>query len=126
MAAPEDVFEFITSNNMRWVDLQFFDVEGRIHRTSINARELTSASFSKGVFCGDLKEVFGWPEEGELVLMPDANTFGRVPWEPSTLRLICNVAVTPGGDRYLKDSRYVPERALVNGKAMGFTELTWK
>jgi glutamine synthetase len=124
MAAPEDVFEFITSNNMRWVDLQFFDVEGRLHRTSLNARELSSASFSKGIYCGDLKEVFGWPEEGELVLMPDANTFARVPWEPSTMRIICNVAVSPAGDRYLKDPRYVPQRALVNAKAMGFTDMT--
>lgn len=124
MATPEDVFEYITSNNIRWVDLQFFDVEGRMNRTSINARELTSASFTKGVYCGDLKEVFGWCEEGELVLMPDPDTFGRIPWEPGTMRIICNVVVTPRGERYLKDPRYVPERAAVNAHAMGFTEVT--
>jgi len=124
MAAPEDVFEYISSNNIRWVDLQFFDVEGRMNRTSINAREINTASFTKGIYCGDLKEVFGWADEGELVLMPDANTFGRIPWEPSTMRIICNVVVSPGGERYLKDPRYVPERALVNSKAMGFTDLT--
>ncbi len=124
MAAPEDVFEYISSNNVRWVDLQFFDVEGRINRTSINAREINTSSFSKGISCGDLKEVYGWPTEGELLLMPDANTFGRVPWEPSTMRLICNVILAPSGERFLKDPRYVPERALVNAKAMGITDVT--
>jgi len=59
MPTPEDVFEFISSNNIRWVDLQFFDVEGRMNRTTVNARELNNASFSKGIACGDLKEVYG-------------------------------------------------------------------
>lgn len=124
MPTPEDVFEYMTSNNMRWIDLQFFDVEGKIHRTTVNAREFNADSFSKGVYCGDLKEVFGWPEEGELVLVPDPNTFGRVPWEPSTLRMICNLVVSPKGERYLKDPRYVPERAAINAHAMGFTNMT--
>jgi len=124
MAGPEDVFEYVSSNNVKWIDLQFFDVEGRLNRTSINARELNAASFSKGIACGDLKEVYGWPEEGELILMPDPTTFGRVAWEPSTMRIICNVILAPSGDRYLKDPRYVPERALVNAKAMGVTDVT--
>lgn len=124
MPSPEDVFEYITSNNMRWVDLQFSDVEGRLHRTSINSREVNDDAFSKGIYCGDLKEVFGWPEAGELVLVPDPDSFGRVPWEPSTMRMLCNVRVAESGERFLKDSRYVPERALVNSKAMGFTGAT--
>jgi glutamine synthetase len=122
MPSPEDVFEYMTSNNMRWVDLQFSDVEGRIHRTTINSREITESSFTKGIYCGDLKEIFGWPEAGELVLVPDADSFARVPWEPSTLRMLCNVVVAESGERFLKDSRYVPERALVNAKAMGYTD----
>ncbi|MBN2122028.1 glutamine synthetase beta-grasp domain-containing protein [Candidatus Micrarchaeota archaeon] len=124
MPSPEDVFEYITSNNMRWVDLQFSDVEGRTHRTTINAREVSEASFTKGIYCGDLKEIFGWAEAGELVLLPDPDTFGRVPWEPSTLRMLCNVVVAETGERFLKDSRYVPERAHVNSSAMGFTDAT--
>ena len=124
MPGTDDVFEYITSNNIRWVDLQFFDVEGRLNKTTLNARELNTSSFSRGIYCGDLKEVFGWSDEGELVLMPDANTFGRVPWEPSTMRMICDVMVSPGKERFLKDPRYVTERASVNAGAMGFTEIT--
>ncbi len=124
MPTPEDVFEFISSTNSRWVDLQFFDVEGRLQRTTVNAREFDQSAFSKGIHCGDLKEVFGWSDEGELVLLPDPNTYGKVPWEPSTVRLICNLTVSPKGERFLKDSRYVSERAAMNAKAMGFTNIT--
>jgi glutamine synthetase len=95
-----------------------------MHRTTLNSRELTESAFTKGIYCGDLKEVFGWPEAGELVLVPDPDTFGRVPWEPSTLRMLCNVMVAETGEKFLKDSRYVPDRALVNSKAMGFTDAT--
>ncbi|MEM4272116.1 MAG: glutamine synthetase beta-grasp domain-containing protein, partial [Candidatus Bilamarchaeaceae archaeon] len=124
MPTPEDVFEFISSTNSRWVDLQFFDVEGRLQRTTVNAREFDQSAFSKGVCCGDLKEVFGWSEEGELILLPDANTYGKVPWEPSTIRLICGILVSPKAERFLKDPRYVAERAALNAKAMGFTNVT--
>lgn len=121
MPTPEDVFEFITANNIRWVDLHFSDVEGKMHKTTVNAREMGEGAFSKGIVCGDLKEVFGWTEEGEIILLPDPNTYGRVPWEPSTVRLICNLVVSPKGERYLKDARYVLERATMNAKTMGFT-----
>jgi len=40
------------------------------------------------------------------------------------MRIICNVVLAPSGDRYLKDPRYVPERTVVNAKAMGITDLT--
>ncbi len=124
MPTPEEALEFISVNNTKWIDLQFADTSGRMNRTTIHAREFTMDAFSGGIHCGDLKEVFGWNEEGELLLRPDPDTIGRVPWEANTVRFICDVVVAPKFGRFLKDPRYVSERLMVNAKAMGLSDVS--
>ncbi|NYZ60526.1 glutamine synthetase beta-grasp domain-containing protein [Candidatus Micrarchaeota archaeon] len=122
MPTPEEALEFINVNNTKWIDLQFIDISGRLNRTTVHAREFTADAFVNGVQCGNIQDSFGWSQDGELVLRPDPDTFGRVPWEANTVRFICDVVVAPKMERFLKDPRYVAERVTVNAKAMGLTE----
>ena len=124
MPTPEEVLEFAAANNIRWLNLQFVDVYGNLNKTTMNIRDLTDDMFSNGISCGDLMEVYGWSEDGELLLRPDADTYGRVPWEASVLRLICDVIVAKKKERFLKDPRCAAERAEVNAKAMGISSIT--
>ncbi len=124
MPTPEEAMEFINVNNTKWIDLQFVDASGRLNRTTINSREFSPAAFTSGISCGNLQEAFGWSPDGELLLRPDPDTFGRVPWEANTVRFICDVVVAPKAERYLKDPRYVSERLMVNAKAMGISEVS--
>ena len=121
MPTPAEVLDYANSNNIRWVNLQFIGTDGKFNKTTISARELTEDSFEDGISCGDLKEVYGWSEDGEMLLLPDANTYGRVPWEANAMRIICDVIVSGNKGRFLKDPRYAAERAEVNAKAMGIT-----
>ena len=123
MPTPEEALEFINVNNTKWIDLQFIDITGRLNRATVHSREFNSDSFANGVNCGDLQEVFGWSDEGELVLRPDPDTFGRVPWEANTVRFLCDVMVAPKFERFAKDPRYVAERVAVNARAMGLSEV---
>jgi glutamine synthetase len=111
--------KYIATNEIRWVDLQFFDIKGQMHRVSVSNRKLEEATFGNGIHAADLNEVFGSSDQGDLVLLPDPDTLARLPWEPATVRLICDVIVAVKKERFLKDPRYVAERMETNLGAAG-------
>ncbi len=119
MSAIDDVLKYIATNEIRWIDLQFFGVDGTLHRTSISNRKIEEDTFGKGTYIADLQEVYGKSDQGELVLLPDPDTLARIPWEPTTVRFLCDVIAMPEKERYLKDSRYVAERMETNLSAAG-------
>jgi len=119
LSAIDDVMKYIATNEIRWVDLQFFDIKGQMHRVSVSNRKLEEATFGSGVHAADLAEVFGNSDQGDLVLLPDPDTLARLPWEPATVRLICDVMVAVKKERFLKDPRYVAERIETNFSAAG-------
>jgi glutamine synthetase len=119
MGAVDEVLKYIATNEIRWIDLQFFDIRGALHRTTVSNKDIEEAIFSKGISAVDLLEVFPGGEQGELVLLPDPDTVARLPWEVSTIRLICDVITAITAERYVKDTRYVAERIEKNLEAMG-------
>lgn len=119
MTVIDDVLKYIATNEIRWIDFQFFDITGMMHKTTVSNRKIEEESFGKGIHVGDLKEVFGPSEQGNLSLLPDPDTLARIPWEPNTVRLICDTIVSVSGERFLKDSRYVAERIETNLQAAG-------
>jgi glutamine synthetase len=119
LSAIDDVMKYIATNEIRWVDLQFFDIKGQMHRISVSNRKLEEATFGNGIHAADLSEVYGNSDQGDLVLLPDPDTLARLPWEPATVRLICDVVVAVKKERFLKDPRYVAERMETNLGAAG-------
>ncbi len=119
MSAIDDVLKYIATNEIRWVDLQFHDIRGRMHRVSVSNRKIGEASFGNGLYAADLGPIFGESSQGELVLLPDPDTLARLPWEPATVRIICDIIVSLKKERFLKDPRYVAERVETNLRAAG-------
>jgi glutamine synthetase len=119
LSAIDDVMKYIATNEIRWIDLQFHDIKGTLHRVSVSNRKLEEASFGNGIHAAELSEVFGGSEQGDLVLLPDPDTLARLPWEPATVRLICDIVVAVKKERFLKDPRYVAERMETNLGAQG-------
>jgi glutamine synthetase len=119
LSAIDDVMKYIATNEIRWIDLQFFDIKGQMHRVSVSNRKLEEASFGNGLHAAELDEVFGKSDQGDLVLLPDPDTLARLPWEPATVRLICDVLVAVKKERFLKDPRYVADRMETNLGAAG-------
>jgi len=120
--AVDSVLKYMATNEIRWVDLQFFDVTGKMNKVTVSSKIIEEASFTKGIHGADLSPALGGTEAGELVLLPDPDTAARLPWEVSTIRLLCDVIVATTNERYLKDSRYVSERIETNLKALGVKE----
>ncbi len=117
--AVDEVLKYIATNEIRWIDLQFFDIRGALHRTTVSNKDIEEAVFAKGMHAADLFEVFADSSQGELVLLPDPDTVARLPWEVSTIRLICDIVTAIETERYLKDTRYVAERMERNLEAIG-------
>ena len=117
--SADEVLKYIATNEIRWVDLQFFDLAGRLHKTTVSNKDIDEYAFTKGTYAANLSEIFGPSPQGELLLLPDANSLARMPWEPSSIRLMCDIVVAGTGERFLKDSRYVAQRAQTNLEALG-------
>ncbi len=119
MVSADEVLKYIATNEIRWIDLQFFDVSGQLHKTTISNKDIDEYAFTKGIAAADLSNIFGTNEKGELLLLPDSTSLARLPWEPSSVRLLCNVVTAVNGERYAKDSRHVTERVQTNIQAAG-------
>ncbi|MEM3075667.1 MAG: glutamine synthetase family protein [Candidatus Bilamarchaeaceae archaeon] len=122
MAAIDDVLKYIATNEIKWVDFHFFGITGVLHRTTVSNRKVDEDTFGRGIRTADLRNVFGESPQGELVLLPDPDTLARIPWEPSTVRLISDIMAMPEKERFLKDSRYIAERIMTNLNAAGISE----
>jgi len=60
-----------------------------------------------------------------MVLLPEASTYAKIPWDQSTVRIFCNVMEAGGTERFSRDSRYIAERAEGELKKNGFDVSYW-
>lgn len=119
MGSIEDVLKYIATNEVRWVDLQFFDLRGSLQRVTVSSKSLSDSSFTRGIPAARPEEALGASGQGDLILMPDPDTIARLPWETSSVRLICNVAVAMTESPYLMDCRQAMDRLEGNLQAAG-------
>src|SRR5918999_2235064 len=116
------VLERVRDEEVRFVYLWFTDLEGHLKSFSITPQELEGALDDGMGFDGSSITGFNPIEESDMVAIPDPGTFQLMPAEPGetkVARLICDI-VTPDGDPYEGDPRYVLRRALDRMRAMGF------
>jgi glutamine synthetase len=107
---------------VEFVLLWFTDIEGHLKSFAITPQELEDALDDGMGFDGSSITGFNAIEESDMVAIPDPETFQLMPWqegETKVARMICDI-VTPDGNPYEGDSRYVLRRALERMKEMGF------
>ncbi|MDA4120771.1 MAG: type I glutamate--ammonia ligase [Thaumarchaeota archaeon] len=127
---PPEVLELVESQGVKFVDLQFTDVPGRLHHVSIPAEMMMEEMFTAGVAKLDGSSVKGFVEihESDMLLVPDASTYGSIPWiddSVKTARLICDVRSGYGAGRFSRDPRHVAQTAESKIKEAGFTDSLW-
>ncbi|MBD3187728.1 type I glutamate--ammonia ligase [Candidatus Bathyarchaeota archaeon] len=112
----DDVFEEIEEKNIKFVRLQFTDINGRMKSFAISAKMLDGA-FSRGVnFDGSSITGYHAIQESDMIAKPDPSTFAIVPWredkeEGGTCRFICDV-FTKDNQPFEGDSRYILKKTL--------------
>jgi glutamine synthetase len=120
--ARRSALERAKAENVEFVLLWFTDIEGHLKSFAITPQELEDALDDGMGFDGSSITGFNAIEESDMVAIPDPDTFQLMPWregETKVARMICDI-VTPDGNPYEGDSRYVLRRALERMKSMGF------
>ncbi len=125
-----EVMDRLSREAVKFVDLQFTDVPGRLRHVSIPAEMMTERMFSDGVAKLDGSSVKGFVEinESDMMLVPDPSTFGVIPWSEEgirTARLICDVRSGYGAGRFSRDPRRVAQKAEETIRQAGFTDSLW-
>jgi glutamine synthetase len=127
---PKEVLGLIADKRIRFVDLQFSDVPGRMQHVTVPSEMISEKTFTEGVAKLDGSSIKGFTEiyESDMILLPDATTFGVIPWSAENLRscrMICNVHWGFGNQRFSRDVRYVADKAVDAIKSEGFTGSLW-
>jgi glutamine synthetase len=127
---PKDVLTLLEKDSVKFVDLQFTDVPGRLRHVTLPSEMMNEEMFSEGVAKLDGSSVKGFVDiqESDMLLVPDATTYGVVPWIEDSLktaRLICDVRSGFGRGRFSRDPRYVAQTAEGKIREAGFTDSLW-
>ena len=105
----DEVFEFVSQEDVKFIRLAFCDIHGKQKNVSIMADQLERAfkdgiSLDASAICG-----FGNEVKSELLLFPVPSTLNVLPWRPShgkVVRMFCEIKY-PDGTPFEKDSRKI-------------------
>jgi glutamine synthetase len=120
--ARRTVLRRIEEEGVEFALLWFTDIEGHLKSFAITPSEIEDALDDGMGFDGSSISGFNAIEESDMVAIPDPDTFQLMPWKPGetkVARMICDV-VTPDGQPYEGDPRYVLRRALERMRSLGF------
>lgn len=120
----EDVLSAASNNGVRFIRLWFTDVLGMLKSFAITIEELEDALTDGMGFDGSSIEGFARIHESDMIAMPDCGTFRILPWRPkeggAVARMFCDI-LTPQGDHYEGDPRWVLRRLLSKAAEQGYT-----
>ncbi len=120
--ARKDALEKMKADGVEFLLLWFTDLEGHLKSFAVTPSEIPAALDDGMGFDGSSITGFNAIEESDMVAIPDPGTYRMMPWregETKVGRMICDV-VTPDGEPYEGDPRYVLRRALDRMREMGF------
>jgi glutamine synthetase len=116
----QDVLRRVKEERVEFVHLWFTDIEGHLKSFAITLDELAGALDDGMGFDGSSISGFNAIEESDMVAIPDPGTFQLMPNGGHVVaRMICDV-VTPDGEPYDGDPRYVLRLALERMQSLGF------
>ncbi|MCK5506694.1 MAG: glutamine synthetase [Thermodesulfovibrionia bacterium] len=118
-----EVVQEITDKQIKFVRLQFTDINGIIKNLAVNSKNIESIFNNGQSFDGSSITGYRPIEESDMVLFPDPSTFSILPWrskEKSSCRLICDV-YTPDYERFEGDPRFILERVIAKIRKLGMS-----
>lgn len=109
----ENVFNLMSDNEVRFVDLRFTDSKGKEHHVTVPAHQIDEDFFEDGkMFDGSSLEGWKGINESDMVLMPDPSTARLDPFfEEPTLIIRCDILEPSTLQGYARDPRSIAKRA---------------
>ncbi|MDX6152814.1 type I glutamate--ammonia ligase [Marinococcus sp. PL1-022] len=124
----KDILKFAEEENVKFIRLQFTDLQGIIKNVEIPMDQLDKALDNLMMFDGSSIEGFVRIEESDMYLYPDLDTWIVFPWTPEkgkVARLICDIYEPgkPGEEPtpFEGDPRGILKRVLKEAEKLGFS-----
>ncbi|HEC94741.1 MAG TPA: type I glutamate--ammonia ligase [Thermoplasmatales archaeon] len=117
---PNNVVEKIEKNNIRWIQLHFTDLMGRLRIVHIPAdRFLDGSILENGVTFDGYSVGVTHIDKSDMIALPDPSTFLILPCQENEARVIatmCNTFLEP----YKMDPRFILQKAVEKVKKEGY------
>lgn len=119
----KSVFKDVKDRGVRFIEMQFVDVQGNMKSVTIPVAGLEEAMDRGLWFDGSSIQGFARIQESDMFLQPDARTYRVLPWTgsdsvPTRARILCDVH-NPDGTPFLGDPRYALKRAVEKAEKLG-------
>ncbi len=118
---PSEVIAFAKERGAKMVDLRFIDMPGVWQHTTVPAHRLDEGAFEDG-FGFDGSSIRGYQpiNASDMLIIPDAASAQMDPFtEEPTLVLICNIVDPITREPYVRDPRYIAQKAEAYLKQTG-------
>lgn len=119
----EYVLSTVKERGIRFIRLWFTDVQGFLKSFAITPAELEHALDEGMSFDGSSIDGFSRTHEADMLAKPDPSTFQILPWrsgDAGVARMFCDI-ITPEGEPFPGDPRFVLRRNLQKAADLGFT-----
>ncbi len=119
----EWVLKKCQDKGVEFIRLWFTDILGQMKSFAITIENLEEALEEGMGFDGSSVTGYQDIQESDMIAMPDPETFTLLPWRPAEKRvakMFCDV-LTPDGEPYPGDPRYILKRQLKRAADKGFT-----
>lgn len=119
----EYVLSTVKERGIRFIRLWFTDVQGFLKSFAITPAELPIALEEGMSFDGSSIDGFSRSHEADMLAKPDPSTFQILPWrgnDAGVARMFCDI-VTPEGDPFPGDPRFVLRRNLERAAELGYS-----
>lgn len=121
--SPDQIKEEIQKHKVRFIHLQFSDLFGILKAVTIPVTKLPEAIKNGVWFDGSSIEGFARIAESDMFLKLDTSTFNVIPWSKNNgyveARILCDI-LTPDGDPFVGDPRYILRKQISRAQHMGF------
>jgi glutamine synthetase len=119
----EEALNLLKEKNVRWVDVQFTDLLGRLQHITVPSKDFDEKCFTEGFGKLDGSSIKGFTSinESDMLLVPVPETMAMIPWMEKTARVLANVHWGGGRGRFEKDPRFIAESAEKYQKEHGFS-----
>lgn len=117
----QDIIKLVKEEDVEFIRLQFTDIFGNFKNMAVTTSQLDKILDGQCMFDGASLYGFPEPEEGDLFLSPDLDTFVTFPWRPQqgkVARFLCDVH-RADGTPFEGDPRYILKKVIKEAEAMG-------
>lgn len=121
--SKEWVLKECADKGVEFIRLWFTDILGMMKSFAITIEELEGALNEGMGFDGSSITGYQDIQESDMVAMPDPSTFTLLPWRPvdrKVAKMFCDI-LTPDGEPYVGDPRYLLKRQLKKAADKGYT-----